>query len=138
MSKPKILAYGGLITAAQVPDYLVVVHRPEYDDWSLPKGKPRAHEKPKDCALREVWEETGYKCEIGKKLPPRRYKVEGIIKEVVFWNMRVLSWATPTGYPYEVDHVTWVTSKEALGLLNWKHDRDIVKFYVKKFLKGKK
>ena len=38
---------------------VAVVHRPRYDDWSLPKGKLDHGETFEDGALREVFEETG-------------------------------------------------------------------------------
>ena len=47
---------------------VVVVHRPAYDDWTLPKGKIDPEETPEECALREVREETGYKCELVRPL----------------------------------------------------------------------
>ena len=44
---------------------VVLVHRPAYDDWTLPKGKAYKGESDEDCALREVEEETGLRCERG-------------------------------------------------------------------------
>ena len=53
---------------------VAVVHRPRYDDWSLPKGKLDAGERWRDAALREVREETGMRCELGDELAPARYR----------------------------------------------------------------
>src|SRR3954470_19701929 len=44
---------------------LVIVHRPRYDDWSLPKGKLERGETEEQGALREVAEETGLRCKLG-------------------------------------------------------------------------
>ena len=53
----EIRASGGLIVR---DGRVVVVHRPEYDDWSFPKGKADPGESDEDCALREIEEETGH------------------------------------------------------------------------------
>ena len=52
---------------------VVLVHRPAYDDWTLPKGKARRGESDEDCALREVEEETGLRCERGRELATSSY-----------------------------------------------------------------
>ena len=52
---------------------LVVVHRPRYDDWSLPKGKLDPGESWEEAALREVDEEVGLRCRLGAELPPVAY-----------------------------------------------------------------
>ena len=46
---------------------VAVVHRPRYDDWSLPKGKLEPGEGWEQAALREVEEETGLRCELGAR-----------------------------------------------------------------------
>ena len=53
---------------------LVVVHRPRYDDWSLPKGKLDPGETWEEAALREVEEEVGLRCRLGAELPPVYYR----------------------------------------------------------------
>ena len=52
---------------------VLVVHRPRYDDWSLPKGKGEPGERDEDTATREVEEETGYRCSLGEELTTVRY-----------------------------------------------------------------
>ena len=39
---------------------VAVVHRPQYDDWTLPKGKLDPGEDEPEAAMREVEEETGH------------------------------------------------------------------------------
>ena len=55
---------------------VVLVHRPRYDDWSLPKGKAHRGEADLDAALREVQEETGLRCDPGAELVTVRYRTE--------------------------------------------------------------
>jgi 8-oxo-dGTP diphosphatase len=65
-----VRAAGGVVVrdAPGGPEVLVV-HRPEYDDWTFPKGKAEPGETDEACALREVEEETGLVCELESELP---------------------------------------------------------------------
>ena len=66
------------------------MHRPRYDDWSLPKGKVEPGETDEDAARREVEEETGYRCTLGDELTTVRYiDRKGRNKQVRFWKMTV-------------------------------------------------
>lgn len=56
---------------------VALVHRPKYDDWSLPKGKADKGETPPLTAVREVLEETGHTVALGRPLPDQRYPVTG-------------------------------------------------------------
>ena len=51
------------------------MHRPRYDDWSLPKGKLDPGETFEEAALREVWEETGLRARLVRELPAVHYTV---------------------------------------------------------------
>ena len=69
---------------------VVLVHRPRYDDWSLPKGKAHRRESDEDTALREVLEETGLQCRLGRELVTVRYETpRGERKTVRWWEMTV-------------------------------------------------
>jgi 8-oxo-dGTP pyrophosphatase MutT (NUDIX family) len=104
---------------------VLVVHRPRYDDWSLPKGKLDPGESAEDAARREVEEETGFRCELGAPLPSVRYlDHRGRPKRVRYWTMRPVGGAfTPN---HEVDEVRWLIEEEALVLLSYAHDRVVV------------
>src|ERR671931_615493 len=67
---------------------LALVHRPRYDDWSFPKGKLDPGESWEAAALREVREETGLECTLGRELPPTGYRdPKGRSKAVRYWLM---------------------------------------------------
>jgi 8-oxo-dGTP diphosphatase len=102
---------------------VLLVHRPEYDDWSLPKGKLEPGESWKQAALREVEEEAGVECELGGYAGTTRYEVAGTPKEVRYYLMTPVGEARPQN---EVDEVRWVPFAEARGLLSYDRDRDLI------------
>ena len=105
---------------------MVVVHRPKYDDWSLPKGKLEEGESWEEAALREVAEETGLECELGAELSPTSYHDrKGRAKMVRWWLMR--SGGGPLGSDHEVDEVRWVPVAEARGLLDYETDLELLR-----------
>jgi 8-oxo-dGTP pyrophosphatase MutT (NUDIX family) len=104
---------------------VAVVHRPRYDDWSLPKGKLDPGETFEDAALREVAEETGLRCRLIRELPAVEYEVRGRPKLVRYWAMEVVD---ETGFVpnEEVDEIRWLEPAEALTLLSYDRDREPV------------
>jgi 8-oxo-dGTP diphosphatase len=106
---------------------VAIVHRPRYDDWSLPKGKLDPGETFEEAALREVEEETGLRCALGDELEPVRYRDnKGRPKIVRYWLMHVEDdpGFTPND---EVDELSWVTPGEAAELLTYPHDAELVR-----------
>lgn len=111
----------------RVDDHLEVllVHRPRYDDWSLPKGKLARGEDHATAALREVEEETGLRCTLGVELPTTSYRNRnGRPKVVRYWVM------TPIDGQFipsrEVDEVRWVPVTEAVHMMTNDRDRIVV------------
>ena len=105
---------------------LCVVHRPKYDDWSLPKGKLDHGESFEDAALREVWEETGLRCRLRQELPEVRYPDhKGRSKLVRYWLMEPLE---DTGFVPndEVDELRWLEIPAAAALVTYEHDKELV------------
>ena len=105
---------------------VVVVHRPAYDDWTLPKGKARKGESDEDCAVREVEEETGLRCMRDRELASTAYLDSRDREKVVrYWLMRPTSGTlSPTD---EVDEARWVPWDEADDLLSYDRDRDVLR-----------
>ena len=115
--------------AVLVRDGLVaIVHRPRYDDWTLPKGKHEAGEGDREAASREVWEETGFEAVIEDDLGTIEYEVERrgrtLPKVVRYYVMR----ATSGGFTAdaEVDELRWLGQDEAMKLLTYARDRDVL------------
>ena len=123
-----VRAAGGVVTrpAAGGGVEVLVVHRPRYDDWSLPKGKAEGAERDEDAALREVEEETGYRCALGEELTTVRYRDRrGRPKQVRFWRMTVIS-EEPWVPNEEVDERRWLSPARAATLLSYDADRRLL------------
>lgn len=132
LSEPsEVRAAGGVVVR---PDgsggvEVLVVHRPRYDDWSLPKGKVEPGESDEECARREVSEETGLRCRLIRELPPVSYRDRrGRPKRVRYWHMAVEGGDVATSVPNdEVDEVRWLSPAEAVTVLSYPHDADLVR-----------
>lgn len=107
---------------------LALVHRPKYDDWSLPKGKLDQDEHVLLGALREVREETGCDAVLGPPLGELRYRSDGLPKRVRYWAMRSLG-GLHRG-DAEVDEVAWLPADRALARLDPDHDRPILERFL--------
>jgi 8-oxo-dGTP pyrophosphatase MutT (NUDIX family) len=104
---------------------VVVVHRRTYDDWEFPKGKLDPGEADADAALREVEEETGLRCRLGREIGSLSYvDVRGRPKSVRYWEMHPV--AGVLGPANEVDAVRWVPLAELPEALSHDRDRDIL------------
>lgn len=104
---------------------VLVVHRPRYDDWSLPKGKCDPGESYRDAAVREVTEETGAVCRLGPELPDVRYlDHKGRTKRSRYWAMEHLTGGFEPND--EVDEVRWLAPDAAMDQLSYPHDRPVV------------
>jgi 8-oxo-dGTP pyrophosphatase MutT (NUDIX family) len=107
---------------------VAIIHRPRYDDWTIPKGKLAGDEGYLDAALREVFEETGYRVRPGAALGEVRYtKASSGVprpKVVRYWAMLAVSGAFSPGK--EVDELRWLTLEEAATMLTRDSDREVL------------
>ena len=117
----EVRAAGGVLVE---DGWVLVVHRPRYDDWSLPKGKAKPGESYLDCALREVEEETGFRCEPLRELGETHYDVAEGPKTVRYWLMERLDGEFEPNH--EVDEIRWLAPAEAEELLTQEHDRGLL------------
>ena len=104
---------------------VLLVHRPRYDDWSLPKGKLDPGESWEAGARREVEEETGLRCRVRREVAETRYRDrKGRDKRVRYWLMEPVDGEfRPNG---EVDAVRWLTVDDAVEALTYRHDADLL------------
>ncbi|MBF6329261.1 NUDIX hydrolase [Nocardia transvalensis] len=128
-----ILAAGAVLWRRQ-PDGAIevaVVHRRKYDDWSLPKGKLDPGETPMVAAVREVGEETGLRCRLGRYLGHVTYPVTGHrkLKRVDYWVADV------TGGRFhansEVDVLEWHRVDQVMDQLSYPMDRRILRNFLR-------
>jgi 8-oxo-dGTP diphosphatase len=125
MTDPQVQAAGGLVVRAD--GRIAVIHRPRYDDWSLPKGKLERDESFEDGALREVEEETGIRGRILEELPSARYEDRKGRDKIVRWYRMDIDGEPLEFAPNdEVDELRWLTPGEARDLLSHEHDRSLV------------
>lgn len=116
VSAPPVLAAGALVWRERRDGIeVLLVHRPRYDDWSIPKGKLDPGETYPAAAVREVAEETGYRVRLHRPLPAAVYLMsDGRTKVVHYWVGTVRSRVGPgPENPKEIDKVEWVTLDEA-------------------------
>ena len=127
MKKSPVVAAGCLVTrSGPKGTEVLLVHRPRYDDWSLPKGKAEHDEHLTLTAVREVLEETGVSVALRRPIPSRSYEVEGSPKTVHYWRAVVL--AESTFEPnQEVDEICWLPVDDAAARTTRADDASLVK-----------
>ena len=104
---------------------IAIVHRPRYDDWTLPKGWREKGEKFIEAAVREVTEETNCQVEIGKFAGSTSYLVKGVPKVVLFWHMNLTE---DYGFKKnsEVDLLAWLGVEEAMERMNYEDEKNLL------------
>ncbi|MDR1449581.1 MAG: NUDIX hydrolase [Propionibacteriaceae bacterium] len=104
---------------------VALVHRPRYDDWSLPKGKANPTELLALTAVREVAEETGALIRLGPELSPLRYFIAGGRKIVSYWRGVPIAFSQRAADD-EVDEVVWLPLPRAYETMTWADERRVV------------
>ena len=123
MPKKLIMAAGGIL---ERDGEILLVQRPRYKDWSLPKGKLDRGETPLHAAVREVREETGYRVKALGFAGAFGYEVKGAPKVVLYWMMRPLKQGAILD-PDEVCEIRWLPVKTALRTMSYELERDLVR-----------
>lgn len=119
----EVQAAGGVIVR---DGRVAVVHRSYREDWSLPKGKLEPGESFEEAARRELVEETGFVCRLGDELPEVRYEDhKGRPKLVRYWLMTIESGEFTVND--EVDELRWLAPDEAIALLTYPADQQLVR-----------
>ncbi len=131
---PVVVRAGGGVVWRRVPSgvEVVLVHRPAYDDWAFPKGKVERGETDEEAALREVREETGLPCRLGRELASTTYlDGQGRPKTVRYWAMTVIAGSVGRAEAKlapepkarrEVDDLSWVPLATARQRLTYPRD----------------
>ena len=126
VSSDTIIAAGCLVTrSADSGTEVLLVHRPKYDDWSLPKGKQNEGEHVTETAVREVAEEAGVTIALRQPLSERHYKISGEDKVVHYWRAVVV---VDKGFAPndEVDEIAWLAIDDAMRRATLQADRDLI------------
>ncbi len=129
-----IRAAGGVLhRASENGVELALIHRPRFDDWSLPKGKRKRGEHPILNAFREVWEETGVRPRVGARLPSISYQVPNggrlVDKTVDYWAMAAVR--DDGFFPgEETDARVWLPTADAISRLTYERDVGVVRAFA--------
>ena len=139
MTRAPIQAAGGVVWrvgngAGGAKVEVAVIHRPRYDDWTLPKGKLAPGETHLEGAIREVHEETGHRVQPGRSLGEVRYlkKSAGAAREKVvhYWAMRAIGGAFSPNR--EVDELRWLSIDDARETITRATDRDVLERFAQR------
>lgn len=107
---------------------VLLVHRPTYDDWSLPKGAVETGESAEAAALREVLEETGWSGRIVAQLGSQHYRERSeapTLKHVEFFAVAAERF-DGVEVTSEIDGWRWVPAEEAGAVMSRPQDRRII------------
>lgn len=129
----EVWAAGGVVwrpgVAGPADVEIAVVHRPKYDDWTLPKGKAEPGETLVDTAVREIAEETGQHVVLGRHLDDVHYDLGSTRKHVRYWSARALDGEFVAGD--EVDELRWLSVDKARKTLSYPLDRSILEEFTR-------
>lgn len=109
---------------------VALIHRPQYDDWSLPKGKVEMGETALQCAYREVFEETGIRATFTRQLETIDYEESGEVKRVKYWAAHCALNNIEFAPNEEVDQMKWLSASQALEQATHDSDKSIIETFM--------
>jgi 8-oxo-(d)GTP phosphatase len=127
-----VLAAGGVLWRpghSKSAEEVAVIHRPRYDDWSLPKGKVDPGETEPVTAVREVFEETGHHVQLGRRIATVSYPIEPRTKKVQYWSARSIGGSFAPNN--EVDDLIWLPAAAAIKKVSYPYDRKVLRRWAK-------
>jgi 8-oxo-dGTP pyrophosphatase MutT (NUDIX family) len=132
-----VQAAGGVVWRERDGEVQVLlVHRPKYDDWSFPKGKLDLGESHERAAVREVREETGFRCVRGPELVESHYDdAKGRPKVVRYWMMTVDGGSFE--HNDEVDEIRWQAVGKAARTLTYARDLPVLESFERELSRSR-
>ena len=129
---PTIIAAGGVVWRRDINGEIEVllVHRPRYEDWSLPKGKLEEGEALISCAYREVLEETGLSIKLGPFIGSVEYYVPDGLKRVSYWSASLVEDKSAFHANEEVDQILWLDLESAALKATRDSDQEILQRFA--------
>jgi 8-oxo-dGTP diphosphatase len=129
---PAIIAAGGVVWRRDIEGEIEVllVHRPRYDDWSLPKGKLEEGEALISCAYREILEETGLSIKLGPFVGVVEYYVPDGLKQVSYWSASLVEDKSAFHPNEEVDQILWLDLESAAFKATRESDKEILERFA--------
>ena len=109
---------------------VALIHRPRYQDWSLPKGKLEMGETALQCAYREVQEETGIRATFTRQLGTVEYEESGQEKRVKYWAAHCALTNSEFVPNEEVDQMRWLSPSQALEQATHDSDKSIIEKFM--------
>ncbi|MHB1235413.1 MAG: NUDIX hydrolase, partial [Microbacteriaceae bacterium] len=139
MELPPVVAAGAVCWRMAGSELQVLlVHRAERDDISLPKGKVDPGETPPQTAVREVAEETGLTITLGATLGTIEYPLGGGRKKLVHYWVAEVDGTLPSRFTpnNEIARLEWLPLAQARAKLSYQRDQEVLDRFAERVRTG--